>query len=160
MQRALFMPLCRAKESNMSDYLDIAFNEDGKGVLTIGADRYRIEAKAWDEERLHRFFVYPKETNSNGEKIVLEFSIGYWEGKSGWDEWVKLGYTEKKDTLLFLYTYVTDKDGNCLGAYNPQHKRSEDGKREVVDFDYLPEATAEGYRLLIDETMRRFKEAI
>ena len=145
----------------MSEYLDIAFNEDGKGVLTIGADRYRIEAKAWDEEHLHRLFLYPDETNSKGESIVLEFSIGYWGNESKlWDSWVKEGWRKKTDTLLFLYTYVTDKDGNCWGCYNPQHKRSEDGKREVVDFDYLPEATAEGYRLLIDETMRRFREAV
>lgn len=145
----------------MSEYLDIAFNEDGKGVLTIGADRYRIEAKAWNEERLHRFFVYPKETNSKGESIVLEFRICQWgEGFSLWERWVKNRQLKKTGTLLFLTTDVTDKNGSCWRRYNPQWKRSEDGKREVVDFDYLPEATAEGYRLLIDETMRRFREAV
>lgn len=144
----------------MSEYLDIAFNEDGNGILTIGKDEYRIKAMAWDEEHLHRFFLYPDEANSKGETITLEFSIGYWGNESKlWDTWARRGWTEKKDTLLFLSTYVTDSDGRCWGRYNPQHKRSEDRRREAIDFDFMPEANAEGYRLLIDETMKRFREA-
>lgn len=138
----------------------LAFTESGKGSLWLDGKSYAAELMAKDGEMLHRFFVYPKETNNKGEKITLEFSIGYWDEKSKlWDSWVKHGWTNKKDTLLFLSTYVTDADGRCWGKYNPQHKRSEDGMREVIDFDYMPEASEEGYKLLINETMKRFRRA-
>lgn len=137
----------------------MAFTESGKGTLWLDGRSYAAEVAARDSERLYRFFVYPKETNSKGEKITLEFSIGFWGDTRLWDSWVKLGWTTKKDTLLFLHTYVTDADGRCWGKYNPQVKLSDDGKRPVTDFDYLPEAKVEGYRLLINETMERFRRA-
>ena len=143
----------------MKDF-ELAFTEDRKGSLMIDGKSYPAELAAASFGQIHRFFVYPDETNSKGEKLVLEFSIGYW-GKDSklWNSWIRHGWTTKKDTLLFLSVFSYQPDGTCWGKYNPQVKLSDDGKRTVVDFDYLPEADADGYRLLMNETMRRFKEA-
>ena len=132
-------------------------NETGKGTMVLDNRMYNVEVAAHDKGKVLRFFVYPDETNSMGERITLEFSLNEWGEKcSLWDAWVKHGWIEKKDSLVFLYTYVTDAEGRCWGKYNPQHKWDGMSHRAVVDFDWILEAKPAGIKALIDETMKRF----
>lgn len=53
-----------------------------------------------------------------------------------------------------IQVYVTDSDGRCRGAYNPTSKLSEDGKRMVINFAWMLEATEENAKKLFDEVER------
>jgi hypothetical protein len=69
--------------------------------------------------------------------------------------WKKAGFIEKVlPSYLVVNTYYTDIDGNCWGYYNITTKPSEDGKREVIDFDYLLEATQENECYLVAQCIR------
>lgn len=69
--------------------------------------------------------------------------------------WKKSRRIEKAlPTHISIDTFFTDKDGNCWGYYNVTHKKSEDGKRVVIDFDYLREATEENELELVAECVR------
>lgn len=71
--------------------------------------------------------------------------------------WKKYGYTDKVlDTYYYIDTYVYDSKGNCTGKYNPQNKLSDDGKRYIIDFKYMLEATDENKMILINEVLNRF----
>lgn len=109
---------------------------------------------------IHRWVEFT-EKNKKGESLKVEVVVQEWGDKNTlWDAWIKHGWMKKKlPTLLFISTYATDEDGNQRGLYNPQHKRSEDGRREVVDFDWMLEGTEENIERILEETYRRFMEA-
>jgi len=74
--------------------------------------------------------------------------------------WKQHGYIDRLlETYWCISTYMTDTEGRCWGAYNPQSKRSEDGKRAVLNFNWMFEATEENKEKLIDEAFRLFSEA-
>lgn len=74
--------------------------------------------------------------------------------------WYKAGYTDKiLDTYLSIDTSCTDSEGNCWHRYNPQTKRSDDGKRNVINFDWMFENTEENKQKLINEVIRLFESA-
>ena len=74
--------------------------------------------------------------------------------------WWKAGYTDKiMETYLSVRTYVHDSEYGCYGSYNPQSKHSEDGKRQVINFDWLLEDTEENEKKLIEECIKRFEAA-
>lgn len=57
--------------------------------------------------------------------------------------WKKAGYISRVlPSHVVINTYYTDAEG-CRGRYNITEKNSEDGKRRVIDFNYLREATLE-----------------
>ena len=69
--------------------------------------------------------------------------------------WKKAGFISKKlDTHIGIHTYFTDCNNNCYGWYNITEKRSEDGKRNVIDFDYLYEWNEENINKLVAECIR------
>lgn len=69
--------------------------------------------------------------------------------------WEKAGFiSQKLPTHICIDTYYTDINNNCYGYYNITHKRSEDGKRTVINFDYLREWTEENIRELVAECVR------
>ena len=69
--------------------------------------------------------------------------------------WKKHGYINKTmPTHIGINTYFTDCNNNCYGYYNITTKRSDDGKRNVVNFDYLREFTPENVNELIAECIR------
>lgn len=75
--------------------------------------------------------------------------------------WGKHGYTDRVlETYLSIHTYCTDSEGNCYGRYNPQTKLSEDGKRYIINFDWMFENTEENKQRLIDECIHLFESAI
>lgn len=69
--------------------------------------------------------------------------------------WKKEGFiSETLPTHICIDTYYTDCNNNCYGWYNITHKRSEDGKRTVVNFDYLREWNEGNIKELVAECVR------
>lgn len=102
-------------------------------------------------------------TNKKDETLTIELSeCTNPGGKNSLPYlWNKAGYTEKLlDTYLCLHTYCKDSEGNCYDRYNPQTKRSNDGKRNVINFEWMFENTEENKRKLINEAIRLFESAI
>ncbi len=69
--------------------------------------------------------------------------------------WKKSGFiSEKLSTHIDVTTYFTDDNNNCFGYYNIFHKLSKDGKRMIINFDYLREWTKENIAELVAECVR------
>lgn len=69
--------------------------------------------------------------------------------------WKGAGYIEEvHPTHIAVDTFFTDASGNCWGWYNPFIKKSEDGKRRVINFDYMREYTEENVAELVAECIR------
>ena len=69
--------------------------------------------------------------------------------------WKKHGFiSETLPTHICIDTYYTDCNNNCYGWYNITHKRSEDGKRTVVNFAYLREWNDDNIAELVAECLR------
>lgn len=96
------------------------------------------------------------EPNAKGERIQFELTACHNPGDKN-----SLPYLWKKhkfidrvlETWWNLQVYVTNENG-CFGRYNPTVKLSEDGKRQVINFDWMLEATEENKQKLIDEVYR------
>ena len=105
------------------------------------------------------WFYYFKEANEKGETFIIELSKCTNSGSNNALPvlWKKNGYIDRVlETYWCLNTYVTDTERNCYGRYNPQHKLSEDKKREVLNFDWMFEATDENKEKLLDEALKIF----
>ena len=112
-----------------------------------------------EKRSAYRELITFEGVNSKNEKIQLELTRCESEGKAG-----SLPYLWKKngrmDRILknwwCLSTFATEDAGNgsCWGRYNPQDKISEDGKRRVIDFGWMLEATEENREKLIAEVER------
>lgn len=106
--------------------------------------------------------IYITEPNKRCETLMMEIhECTNPGGKNALPYlWYKAGYTDKiLDTYLCIHTYCTDSEGNCYGRYNPQTKESDDGKRNVINFDWMFENTEENKQKLINETIRLFESA-
>lgn len=106
--------------------------------------------------------IYIKEPNKKGETLIIELSeCTNTGGKNSLPYlWHKAGYTDKVlNTYLCVHTYCTDSEGNCWSRYNPQIKISDDGKRNVINFDWMFENTEENKQKLISECIRLFESA-
>lgn len=102
------------------------------------------------------------ELNIKGETLVIELvECTNSGGKNSLPYlWEKHGYTDRVlETYLSIHTYCTDSEGNCYNRYNPQLKLSEDGKRYVINFDWMFENTEENKQRLINECIRLFESA-
>ena len=110
-------------------------------------------SKVTDIEEIGRHRVYHVGTSFTIEATTCEHDL-----KSRYDlmnQWKKAGFiVQKLPTHISITSYYTDENGQCWGRYNIMHKKSEDGKRSVVNFDYLREATPENERELVAECIR------
>ena len=89
--------------------------------------------------------------NKKGECIDVELSRIRAESSSIMDNWVRNGYIQKSlPTWWSIYVYVTDKDGNCYGRYNPQ----ELPKSHNINFDWVLEGTEENRIKILEEIER------
>lgn len=100
--------------------------------------------------------------NAKQETMIIE--IVHCENLGGKNSlpylWYKEGWTDKiMETYIGCNTYVHDSENGCYGDYNPQSKRSEDGKRSVINFEWLLEDTEENRKKLIKECIKRFESA-
>lgn len=106
--------------------------------------------------------IYITEPNKKDETLMIELiECTNSGGKNSLPYlWYKAGYTDRiLDTYLSIDTSCTDSEGNCYHRYNPQTKRSDDGKRNVINFDWMFENTEENKQKLINETIRLFESA-
>ena len=127
---------------------------------------FQVEHMTWGN-RCRALYYYRTESgqerrNGKGERLLIE--VSHCEDSKSKNSlpalWKKHGYTpERLNTYWCLHTYVYDLREECWGRYNPQEKLSEDGKRLVIDFDYMKAATADSFRELLAETVRRFNAA-
>lgn len=119
--------------------------------------KYTVEKKTDNLE-----FIYVTGTNQKKETLIIEI-VGCSNpgGKNSLPYlWYKAGYTNKVlNTYLSIHTYCRDSEGNCCGRYNPQIKRSDDGKRNVINFNWVFENTEENKQKLINEVLRLFESA-
>ena len=110
-----------------------------------------------------RYFINFTEKNRKGETLVIELTKCEDDPnykKSLPKMWEKSGYIDRVLTSYWsVSTYVTDTENGCRGDYNPQHKLSEDGRRYVINFDWMSEATADYAEKLVKEIYRQFSEA-
>ena len=106
--------------------------------------------------------IHVTEPNEKGETLLIELSeCTNPGGRNALPVlWKKHGFIDRVlDTYISIHTYVTDSEGNCYGRYNPQTKLSDDGKRNVINFDWMFENTEENRQKLIDECIRLFESA-
>lgn len=99
------------------------------------------------------------ELNAKGEKIQIELVKGTYSGHNYSLPylWKKHGYIDRiLETYWSITTYATEngRKGTCWRRYNPQTKLSEDGKRQVINFEWMFEATEENRQKLIAEVER------
>ena len=107
----------------------------------------------------NRELITFEELNAKGEQIQME--LVRCENSGGNNSlpalWKKAGHVDRVlETYWSLTTYATEDGGKgtCWGRYNPQEKQSEDGKRRVINFDWMFEATEENRQKLIEEVER------
>ena len=111
----------------------------------------------------HRTFYKFLEKNKKGETLEVEITEIYPDNTSKSslpNLWKMHGFTNKLyNNYLSVDCYVTDKDGYCWGKYNPTNKLSDDGKRVIINFDYLLEVSEENKKYLLDVIYKMFKKA-
>jgi len=109
-----------------------------------------------------RWFYTFTEANKKGEKLIIELSKC--EDNTSKNSlpklWKQHGCIDRVlENYWSINTYVKDTEGNSYGMYNPQHKLTEDRKREVINFEWMFEATEENKEKLINEVYRLFSSA-
>lgn len=111
-----------------------------------------------------RWFYYFEDKNRKGERLVIE--VVKCEVENPNDKnclpylWEKNGFIDRILTSYWsIQTFVHDTEENCFGAYDPTIKPSKDGKRSVINFDWMLEATEENLNLILEEVYNRFMAA-
>lgn len=93
-----------------------------------------------------------------GNGFVVEISITKHDRSDKNDLcnlWLKAGWIpEFYEYTIHANTFYTDKDGRCSGCYD-LCKLSEDGKRVLVDFDWLLPLSDDNIKILVAECNRR-----
>lgn len=96
----------------------------------------------------------------NKKNETIHISVSYCTGGKLQKIWHRKGWTaELLENWWGLDTYVYDSDGSCFRAYDPTIKKSDDGKRYVVDFNWTLPATEENFEKLLSAVKKRFFEA-
>ncbi len=109
----------------------------------------------------YRAFYKFTEKNKKGETLTVEISETFVDNSLKSDTlpklWKKHGFTNKLyDNYLNVNCYVTDKNGTCWGKYNPTEKLSDDGKRNIINFDYMLEVSEENKQYLLNIIYKMF----
>ena len=97
--------------------------------------------------------------NSKGEALTVSISPSYPMGLNDMPGmWYRKGYI---DRVLSSYWSV-GVEAHCQEysamKYNPTEKPDPERRRMVIDFDWMLEATAENFRRIMEEILRRFRE--
>lgn len=98
--------------------------------------------------------------NEKQETMVIE--IVHCENPGGNNSlpylWHKEGWTDKvMETYIGCNTYVYDSEGGCYGLYNVTEKYN--GKRNVINFDWMLEDTEENRKKIIEACIEMFEFA-
>ncbi len=117
------------------------------------------------EQRLENRYVYNfEEINEKKERLVIEVTkanVNLEDKNTMMNKWKKAGYIEKAfPSYWSIDTYIYDSEGGCWMKYNPAVKKAEDGTcRNVINFDWILEATEENLLKILEETYSRFMKA-
>ena len=104
--------------------------------------------------------------NAKKEKMVIEISATHSDEDKPFAKdknslpflWHKNGWTDKvMESYINCHTYVHDSEGGCYGSYNVTEKY--DGKRNVINFDWLLEDTEENRKKIIEACIKLFESA-
>lgn len=98
--------------------------------------------------------------NAKQETMVIEI-VGC-KNPGGKDSlpyaWYKNGWTNKvMETYIGCNTFVYDSEGGCYGGYNVTEKY--DGKRNMINFDWLLEDTQENRNKIVEACIELFEAA-
>jgi len=106
-------------------------------------------------------------TTPRGERVIVEMSECHPFSAKGWGKndlptlWYYVGYTKKVlPNYLSVRVYVYDADGQCRGLYNPQTCETWDGKRYVINFEWMLTVSQENRDRLLAEVVRRANEGM
>ena len=103
-----------------------------------------------------------KVIGKNAKQETMTIEIVHCENPGGKNSlpylWYKEGLTDKvMETYIGCNTYVYDSENGCYGGYNVTEKY--DGKRNVINFDWLLEDTEENRKKIIDACIELFEAA-
>ena len=103
-----------------------------------------------------------KVIGKNAKQETMTIEIVHCENPGGKNSlpylWYKNGWTDKvMETYIGCHTYVYDSENGCYGGYNVTEKY--DGKRNVINFDWLLEDTEENRKKIIDACIELFEAA-
>ena len=104
-----------------------------------------------------------KVIGKNAKQETMTIEIVHCENPGGKNSlpylWYKNGWTDKvMETYISCNTYVYDSENGCYGGYNVTEKY--DGKRNVINFDWLLEDTEENRKKIIEACIELFESAI
>ena len=103
-----------------------------------------------------------KVIGKNAKQETMTIEIVHCENPGGKNSlpylWYKNGWTDKvMETYISCHTYVHDSENGCYGGYNVTEKY--DGKRNVINFDWLLEDTEENRKKIIEACIELFESA-
>ena len=103
-----------------------------------------------------------KVIGKNAKQETMTIEIVHCENPGGKNSlpylWYKNGWTDKvMESYINCHTYVHDSEGGCYGGYNVTEKY--DGKRNVINFDWLLEDTEENRKKIIEACIELFESA-
>ena len=103
-----------------------------------------------------------KVIGKNAKQETMTIEILHCENPGGKNSlpylWYKEGLTDKvMETYIGCHTYVYDSENGCYGGYNVTEKY--DGKRNVINFDWLLEDTEENRKKIIEACIELFEAA-
>lgn len=105
-----------------------------------------------------------EDKTKDGEKAGIEIMYCYEDEatKNNLTKlWYKNGYTKEiLPSYICINTYATLDNGMCYVYYNPQEKIAEDGKRRIINFDYIIPITEDNERILIQAVANMANEGL
>ena len=117
--------------------------------------KYEIEERKYGSTWVHVI-------GENAKKERMTIEIVHCTNPGGTNSlpyaWYKNGWTDKvMETWVGCNTYVHDSEGNCYGGYNVTSKY--DGKRNVINFDWMLEDTRENMIKIVEACINLFEAA-
>ena len=117
--------------------------------------KYEIEERKYGSTWVHVI-------GENAKKERMTIKIVHCTNPGGSNSlpyaWHKNGWTDKiMETWIGCDTYVHDSEGNCYGGYNVTSKY--DGKRNVINFDWMLEDTRENMIKIVEACIELFEAA-
>lgn len=156
--RALLAPSTKSDELYLlckEEFNDVCMIKESPEILANDLCEKIGMSCNYDKFGNNYWFTF-KDKNAKDEYIKVCLSVSENPGgKNSLPEiWHKKGYTEKvMQTWWSVETYVTDSKGNCRADYNPCTKW--DGKRNIINFDYMLDATPGNAYLIFEEIRKR-----
>ena len=108
------------------------------------------------------FFLRDKdgkpELNSKGEALTVSMCPSYPAGLNAMPAmWYRKGYINRVLSSYWSVDVEASSKEYSVRNYDPTEKPDPEGRRMVIDFDWMLEATADNFRRIMEEILRRFR---